>query len=37
MAGLFEEGNLVLDANGLPVAFNTSIHNPLDQKNRQVL
>lgn len=29
-AGLIEEGSLVLDDNGLPVAFNTSIHNPLD-------
>lgn len=27
---LLEEGNLVLDDNGLPVAFNTTVHNPLD-------
>lgn len=37
MCGLLEEGNLVLDDNGLPVAFNTSVHNPLDLTNRQNL
>jgi hypothetical protein len=30
MTALLEEGNLVLDDNGLPVAFNTTVHNPLD-------
>lgn len=30
MCAFLEEGNLVLDENGLPVAFNTSVHNPLD-------
>ena len=30
MCALLEEGNLVLDDNGLPVLFNTSVHNPLE-------
>ena len=30
MCAFLEEGNLVLDDNGLPVAFNTTVHNPLD-------
>lgn len=39
MCNLLEEGNIVLDDNGLPVAFNTTIHNPLDLRpeNRQNL
>ena len=33
-ASMLEEGSLVLDDTGQPVLFNTSIHNPLDLKNK---
>ena len=30
MVAFLEDGNLILDDNGLPLAFNTTVHNPLD-------
>ncbi|CAD8123518.1 unnamed protein product [Paramecium sonneborni] len=34
IAALFEENNIFLDAYGLPISFNTTIHNSLDLKKQ---